>query len=141
MPAATFQRSPTSPPERRVHSSGALESTAQDSQDSSLRPVLRAGTDEVPTVNSKPTPASEVTPGRPDASEVTYFGLYSSSAAPSATSTPAVEPLVPGETSHQLTRLPRDARVSWSSCVSSPRSAGISPRTDVRLCAHLRLHV
>ena len=34
-------------------------------------------------------------PGPPDASEVTFFGVSSSSAAPSATSTPAVEPVVP----------------------------------------------
>ena len=34
-------------------------------------------------------------PGPPDASEVAFFGLSSSSAAPSATSTPAVEPVVP----------------------------------------------
>ncbi len=34
-------------------------------------------------------------PGPPDASEVTFFGLSSSSAAPSATSAPAVEPVVP----------------------------------------------
>lgn len=34
-------------------------------------------------------------PGRPDASEVTFFGLASSSVAPSATSTPDVEPAVP----------------------------------------------
>ena len=33
-------------------------------------------------------------PGPPDASEVTFFGLASSPAAPSATSTPAVEPVV-----------------------------------------------
>lgn len=33
--------------------------------------------------------------GPPDASEVTFFGLASSSAAPSATSTPAVEPALP----------------------------------------------
>lgn len=33
--------------------------------------------------------------GPPDASEVAFFGLASSTAAPSATSTPAVEPVVP----------------------------------------------